>query len=301
MTGGSCRLQFIGPIKRALRGAAAVKQAGRPRRFPGTDQRRAPADSITLLQDDTPGGLPHRGRTGGWGEVGAAGEGSPQPLVPGRLACHRLSRPRSPRWVCEPGFHQGLCCRVVGSRGRGHMRAEQGERKCSRAEKPPNSDAGQERARPAQWGVWNGDPPPMGSGGVRRAPRGGPQPGAGPGAPSSRPPARSWGARRKAGHVPVAATRLPGAGFVTVLEACDLGDFMVTVMLLLTHCERRGRVSGTLRTPGRAHALTRLGRATRSCLGWFPLKHPPAAAGGSSRKWPPVSPGRRSASSGQPL
>lgn len=101
-------------------------------------------------------------------------------------------------------------------------------------------------------------------GGVRRAPRGGPQPGAGPGAPSSRPPARSWGARREAGHVPVAATRLPGAGFVTVLEACDLGDFVVTVMLLLTHCERRGRVSGTLRTPGRAHALTRLGRATRS-------------------------------------
>lgn len=134
--------------------------------------------------------------TGGWGEVGAAGKGSPQPLVPGRLACHRLSRPQSPRWVCEPGFHQGLCCRVVGSRGRGHMRAEQGERKCSRAEKPPNSDTGLERARWPCGGSGTETPLRWVPGGVRRAPRGGPQPGAGPGAPSSRPPALSWGARR---------------------------------------------------------------------------------------------------------
>lgn len=198
MTGGSCRLQFIGPIKRARRGAAAAKQAGRPRRFPGTDQRRAPADSITLLQDDTPGGLPHRGRTGGWGEVGAAGEGSPQPLVPGRLACHRLSRPRSPRWVCEPGFHQGLCCRVVGSRGRGHMRAEQGERKCSRAEKPPNSDTGLERARWPSGGSGTETPLRWVPGGCAEHPVVGHSPGRAPEHPAAAPllGAGARGARR---------------------------------------------------------------------------------------------------------
>lgn len=198
MTGGSCRLQFIGPIKRALRRAATAKQAGRPRRFPGTDQRRAPADSITLLQDDTPGGLPHRGRTGGWGKVGAAGEGSPQPLVPGRLACHRLSRPRSPRWVCEPGFHQGLCCRVVGSRGRGHMRAEQGERKCSRAEKPPNSDTGLERARWPSGGSGTETPLRWVPGGCAEHPVVGHSPGRAPEHPAAAPllGAGARGARR---------------------------------------------------------------------------------------------------------
>lgn len=125
----------------------------------------------------------------------------------------------------------------------------------------------------AQWGVWNGDPPPMGSGGCAQSTpwwataRGGPR------STQQPPPCSELG--REAGHVPVAATRLPGAGFVTVLEACDLGDFVVTVMLLLTHCERRGRVSGTLRTPGRAHALTRLGRATRSRASGGPRAHAP--------------------------